>query len=69
MQKKTSPDAILKAAATRKKTLLYNQAALEKSSQLTKLVETPASVVVNQGVLKYSFNLPRQAVSLLVVEW
>jgi len=44
-------------------------AALLKFSQLTKLAETPASLPVNQGVLKYSFNLPRQAVSLLVVEW
>ena len=44
-------------------------AALQKSSQLTKLAETPTSVAVNQGAVKYSFNLPRQAVSLLVVEW
>lgn len=44
-------------------------AALQKSSQLTKIAETPTSVVVNKGTMKYSFNLPRQAVSLLLVEW
>jgi len=44
-------------------------AALEKSSQLTKLAETPTSVAVNAGAMQFSFNLPRQAVSLLVVEW
>ena len=44
-------------------------AALQKASQLTKLAETPTSVAMNAGVMQYSFNLPRQAVSLLVVEW
>jgi xylan 1,4-beta-xylosidase len=44
-------------------------AKLQKSSELTKLAETPASVVVHNGTMKYSLNLPRQAVSLLVVEW
>jgi xylan 1,4-beta-xylosidase len=44
-------------------------AALKQSSQLMKVAEAPASVAVKAGAVQYSFNLPRQAVSLLVFEW
>jgi xylan 1,4-beta-xylosidase len=45
----------------------YNQ--LAAASQLATLETAPASVVVRGGAATLKFSLPRQAVSLLVLEW
>jgi len=44
-------------------------AALEKSSALAMLAESPATVAVAKGAAQLNFALPRQAVSLVVIEW
>lgn len=44
-------------------------ATLEKSSELTPLAGSPASVSVAAGQAKLDFALPRQGVSLLVLTW
>jgi xylan 1,4-beta-xylosidase len=44
-------------------------AALEKSSELATLAETPATIAVQNTTAQLTFALPRQAVSLLVLEW
>jgi xylan 1,4-beta-xylosidase len=44
-------------------------AALEASSQLASLPEAPTSAQVAHGSATFSFSLPRQAVSLLVLTW
>jgi xylan 1,4-beta-xylosidase len=44
-------------------------AALEQSSKLATLADSPAAVAVVNGQAKLDFALPRQAVSLLVLEW
>ena len=44
-------------------------AALQKSSALATLAEAPATVAAKDGTAQLAFNLPRQAVSLLLVEW
>jgi xylan 1,4-beta-xylosidase len=44
-------------------------AALEKSSALATLADAPASVAIAGGAAHLDFALPRQAVSLLVLEW
>jgi xylan 1,4-beta-xylosidase len=43
--------------------------ALEQSSNLAALAASPASVTVARGQAKINFALPRQAVSLLILEW
>jgi len=43
-------------------------AQLEKASELTLLTGAPDSVTVNEGTLSLSIPLPRQAVSLLILE-
>ncbi|ACB74647.1 GH39 family glycosyl hydrolase [Opitutus terrae] len=43
--------------------------ALQRASQLAQLAESPASVAVESGVATLHFALPRQAVSLVVLEW
>ena len=43
--------------------------ALEQSSELATLADSPATVTVAGGQAKLDFALPRQAVSLLVLEW
>jgi xylan 1,4-beta-xylosidase len=45
----------------------YSQ--LQEASNLAKLVDAPATVRVDQGAAKLKFNLPRQGVSLVVLEW
>lgn len=42
---------------------------LEKVSELTALADAPTSVAVNSGSASLTFTLPRQGVSLLVLEW
>jgi xylan 1,4-beta-xylosidase len=42
---------------------------LEAASQLALLTGAPTSVAVNSGTATLQFSLPRQAVSLLVLEW
>jgi xylan 1,4-beta-xylosidase len=44
-------------------------AQLQEASNLAKLTEAPASVRVEQGAATLKFTLPRQGVSLVVVEW
>jgi xylan 1,4-beta-xylosidase len=44
-------------------------AAIEQASALATLADSPASVAVANGKATLDFTLPRQAVSLLVVEW
>jgi xylan 1,4-beta-xylosidase len=44
-------------------------AELEKSSGLTLLTDAPSSVAIADGKAQLDFALPRQAVSMLVVEW
>lgn len=44
-------------------------AALEKSSELAALAEAPATVAIQNATAQLDFALPRQAVSLLVLEW
>ena len=44
-------------------------AALEQASNLATLAEAPATVAIAGGQARLDFNLPRQAVSLLVLEW
>ena len=44
-------------------------ATLEKSSALAPLAEAPASVAIQNSIAQLNFPLPRQAVSLLVLEW
>ena len=44
-------------------------AALEQSSKLATLAASPATVTVARGQAKLDFALPRQAVSLLILEW
>lgn len=48
---------------------LKQYAALEKASQLTPLAGAPASLEVAGGKATLDFPLPRQAVSLVVLEW
>ncbi len=43
--------------------------ALERAGKLAELAGSPQGASVEAGVLSYSFGLPRQGVSLLVVEW
>jgi xylan 1,4-beta-xylosidase len=45
----------------------YNQ--LQEASNLAKVSESPATVRVEQGAATLKFALPRQGVSLVVVEW
>jgi xylan 1,4-beta-xylosidase len=45
----------------------YNQ--LVSASELATLETAPASVAVKDGAAALKFSLPRQAVSLLVLEW
>ena len=42
---------------------------MEEASRLATLSESPDSVAVEQGTANLKFNLPRQGVSLVVVEW
>ena len=42
---------------------------LEAAGQLTQLEDTPATVSVESGTATLSFALPRQGVSLLLLEW
>jgi xylan 1,4-beta-xylosidase len=42
---------------------------LGESSGLTKLEDAPVSVRVEQGAAEIKFTLPRQGVSLVVLEW
>lgn len=42
---------------------------MEKAGQLARLPDDPAAMKVNQGTTTLTFALPRQAVSLLVLEW
>jgi len=42
---------------------------LEEASNLAKLAEAPATVRIEQGATTLKFALPRQGVSLVVVEW
>jgi xylan 1,4-beta-xylosidase len=42
---------------------------LEAASRLTSLTGAPAFVAVSQGVSRLQFTLPRQGVSLLVLDW
>jgi len=42
---------------------------LQEASNLAKLADTPATVHVEQGATTLKFALPRQGVSLVVVEW
>jgi xylan 1,4-beta-xylosidase len=44
-------------------------ARLQDASNLAKLADAPATVRVEQGGAKLNFALPRQGVSLLVLEW
>ena len=44
-------------------------AKLEEESQLTLLENSPANIAVANGKADLSFTLPRQGVSLLVLEW
>jgi xylan 1,4-beta-xylosidase len=44
-------------------------AAIEQASNLATLADAPATVSVTGGQAKLDFTLPRQAVSLLVLEW
>ncbi|HLP26393.1 MAG TPA: beta-xylosidase, partial [Acidobacteriota bacterium] len=44
-------------------------AALQKASSLTPLADAPMTVAVTHGAASLKFQLPRQAVSLLLVEW
>ena len=43
-------------------------AALEKASALA-LLDSPATVRVERGAVTLRFTLPRQAVSLVTIEW
>jgi len=42
---------------------------LKKAGQLAAIADAPASVAVTDGAATLEFTLPRQAVSLLVLEW
>ena len=42
---------------------------LQEASNLAKLADTPATIHVEQGTTMLKFTLPRQGVSLVVVEW
>jgi len=42
---------------------------LEDASRLTTLAETPAALRIDHGVTSVNLTLPRQGVSLVVVEW
>jgi len=42
---------------------------LQEASNLAKLADAPATVRVQQGATTIKFTLPRQGVSLVVVEW
>ena len=44
-------------------------AALKKASGLASLESSPATTAVKDGVATLEFSLPRQAVSLLLLEW
>lgn len=44
-------------------------AALQKASELARLEETPSTVAARDGTAQLEFMLPRQGVSLLLVEW
>jgi xylan 1,4-beta-xylosidase len=44
-------------------------AQLKAAGQLATLADAPATVTVDQGAAALDFTLPRQAVSLVVVEW
>ncbi len=44
-------------------------AALQQSSELATLTASPTTVAVTNGTAQLQFALPRQAVSLLVLEW
>ena len=44
-------------------------AQLLAASELAKLPDAPATVLVENGAAKMKFILPRQAVSLLILEW
>lgn len=44
-------------------------ARLEKAGQLAQLAAAPAAVNIENGAVMLPVNLPRQAVSLLVLEW
>ncbi len=48
---------------------LQDYARLEQASQLATLANASATVPMSEGRLNLSFNLPRQGVSLLVLEW
>lgn len=43
--------------------------AMQKASELAELADSPTSVVVKNGAATLNFSLPRQAVSLIVLEW
>jgi len=42
---------------------------LQEASNLAKLADAPATVRVEQGATTLKFTLPRQGVSLVIVEW
>lgn len=44
-------------------------AELESASALTPLVDSPSEIPFNSGAAKLDFTLPRQGVSLIVVDW
>ncbi len=45
------------------------RAQLERAGQLAQLTDAPVPVPVENGVASYPLQLPRQAVSLIVLEW
>jgi xylan 1,4-beta-xylosidase len=42
---------------------------LQEVSELGRLTDSPGTAAVAQGIAKVNFNLPRQGVSLLLLEW
>jgi xylan 1,4-beta-xylosidase len=44
-------------------------AQLEAASRLATLSDSPTSTVLNRGATSLTFTLPRQAVSLVVLNW
>ena len=43
--------------------------AMQKASELAVLAASPSTVPISNGIATLSFSLPRQAVSLIVIEW
>jgi xylan 1,4-beta-xylosidase len=44
-------------------------AAMQKASELARLADSPSNVAITKGAATLRFSLPRQAVSLVVLEW